>query len=200
MIRMMMLAMLMAGTLLAQPRYTIQVLSVQERTSITPNFVQKMKTLDLPYTTYEKEGKHVVCIGDFSSEKMADDALLKVKETLGEGAFVTTLDQPMPDRTALTPDAQMQQAIVMAKARTLQKIEEEPAEESNMPALEPVEAKQSPQRTEDKPVATHEQSDNAEKTEAKEEYCKPTKKALRESEIADAISFYRNSRYYSFKP
>ena len=55
-------------------------------------------------------------------------------------------------------------------------------------------AKNTKDTTEIKP-----EDDKKEDIKTEEIFCKSSKKALRESEISDALAFYRNSSYYSFK-
>jgi hypothetical protein len=194
---------LVSVMVLAQERFTLQVISVEQKRSITPAFMKKVKALNLPYEGQQREKSYVLCVGDFSTELEANDALIKVRQELTSDAFIVRFNGMQTKKAPLSPDAQMQQAMLMAKARTLQKVDKEKVDAKAMESVEPVKVKQEePLPPKEKVVITKQESKTVvgmqEDVKTEEIYCKPTKKALRESEISDAIAFYQNSKYYSF--
>jgi hypothetical protein len=108
----------------------------------------------------------------------------------------------------------MQQMMVLAQAKLLRNSKEEsPVSEPDKPAVmkeEKIETVDIPGPKEKANITNKEtKSVVATQDEAKTEetfsektsqdvFCKPTKRALREAEISEALSFYKNSSYYRF--
>jgi len=163
--------------------------------------------MSMPYSQKHIEGKHKVFMGDFQTRKEAESALPEVREKVNKDAFISVIeDEKKP--IVLDPKAKMQQAILMAQAKAITKAkvdETKPEEEISVDTNTTVEPpkvtqeKEAVQKTES--VKKKEKTVVAMKEDVKAEeiFCKPTKKALREVEIAEALEFYRNSSFYSFK-
>ena len=103
----------------------------------------------------------------------------------------------------------MQQMMVLAQAKLLQASNQE----TSVPqADKPVKAKEEKvdsvdisgpkDKTETKTIVAIKGEAKTKELFSKETtqslFCKPTKKALREAEISQALSFYKNSSYYGF--
>jgi hypothetical protein len=96
----------------------------------------------------------------------------------------------------------MQQAMLMAQAKALGKTKE--SEEQNTTAAKPIETPEVKEETaiaekterKKKPVKTVMTKQPKESEE--QQFCKSSKKILREAEISEALEFYKNSSFYSF--
>ncbi len=185
----------------ADMKCAIQVLNVKEKRSITPEFMAKVRAMQMKHTVKYIDGTYKVFLGDFQSKAEASSHLSQVRQKVSQDAFVTEVTQ----KTQLQADAKMQQMMVLAQAQLLQ------ASKQGTPAGEadkPVEMKEEKVETVDisgpkeKVVIKKKETKTviAMKDDAKTEeiFCKPTKRALREAEISQALSFYKNSSYYRF--
>lgn len=190
--------MLLLASLLSadEQKCTIQALSVKDKSLITDAFMQKVIETALPSEQKHIDGLYKVFVGEFSSYAEAVSALPMVRQKVGKDASASCNQEAY----ALDPQLKMQQAMLMAQARTLAKMKEEKEEvsEKTLTTVEPVTVsepmkKVTSEKKETKRVVAVQKDV---KTEAL--YCKPSKKALRESEIAEALAFYRHSSYYKF--
>lgn len=188
------------ATLFAQDKLTVQVLSTEEKTSITEAFMQKLKSLDIPFQTRYSEGRYRVLAGEFKDYDEAQKGLEEIKQKVTPKAFIV----PMPAKLSIPkPEQQMQQAIVMAKARTLNKMKKEKVSEEEMETVEPIKISKGEAPVPEKEMIAKSEPKTVvgmhEDVKTEEIFCKPTKKALRESEIAEALAYYRNSTFYQFQ-
>jgi len=173
------LSILMMGlSLMAVDKFSIEVLSVEDKSEISDTFMEKINELDLPFTTHHTEGNYRVLLGDFVSVEEAKKVLPRVKEQINEKAFITTGMAVV----AINPKEKMIKAMIMAQARALKVSKDETME---------VKGPQEEMRSEERETVVV-------KEEQEEVFCTSTKKALREAQIAKAIAFYKNSSYYSF--
>jgi len=180
----------------AELRYAIQVLSVKDKGSISDAFMAKVKGSSMPFTQKHAKGRYKVFLGEFKSYESAALSLDFVRKKVEKSAFITRME----DRYTLDPKQKMQQAMLLAQARTLKKINTEDTyiSEKELATVEPIKVS-GPQekvvieRKETKKVLAMQKD-----VKSEEIYCKPSKRALRESEISDALAFYRQSLYYTF--
>ena len=172
--------MIMSLSLMAEVRFSIEVLSVKDKSEISDAFMEKVNETDLPFTTHHSEGNYRVLVGDFNSVTEAKKVLVDVQKKVSEKAFITT----GMDVVEIDPQQKMIQAMILAQAKALKA----PNEEIKMQTSESIEIK-APQ----KDILV-----KKEKEAKKEIFCTSSKKALREAQIAQALAFYRNSSYYSF--
>lgn len=194
----------------ADAKYVVQVLSVKDKKAISPEFMAKLGQVEMPHKVKYIDGEYKVFIGDFQNEKEAASRLPEIQEKVSRDAFVTTEEIKRP----LQAQAKMQQMMVLAQAKLLQ------ASKQN----EPVNTPEKPANKEEKQadivdvsgpqdsgvikkkgtVRVVSMTDEGKLEEIFSEetsqslFCKPTKKALREAEISEALSFYKNSSYYTF--
>lgn len=199
--------MLLAATLLAQDKYSIQVLSVENKVSITQDFMQTVKQTGMAYTQTMSDGKYRVYLGAFSSKEDARKALKGIQREVSKDAFVCKVEGPVP--VLMEPKEKMQHAMLMAKARSLKivKKDESELEIKELNSMEPIEIEGPAQKTnitkaDSKRVMPMEKEVKREKISSKgtskKLFCKSTKSSLREHEISTALSFYKNSSYYTF--
>jgi hypothetical protein len=201
---------MLAVLLNADVAYVVQVLSVKDKNALTPEFMAKLKQVEIPHKVKYIDGEYKVFMGNFQTEKEAAFCLAEIQEKVSDDAFVTTVEM----KTRLKAEAKMQQMMVLAQAKLLQASKEEA----------PIKTLDKPLKTEDGHADTIDVQGPQDKmvirkVQAKtavpmkdegvpeemfsEEtsqslFCKPTKKALREAEISEALSFYKNSSYYTF--
>lgn len=181
----------------AQERFCIEAISVDKKTDIGKDFIRKLSEISWPYKYKEIEGKHKVFVGDFTTRQEAEQVLPKIQEKLNQDAFVTVVD--FEDEIApLSSQSKMQQAALMAKAKMIAKPEVKKEEiapvEKQEVALIDIVGPQDKQAIKMETKKVKKQKVKA----IKNLVCKPTKKALRETEIADALEFYKNSSFYTF--
>ena len=175
-------------------KYTIQVLSMEHNASISPEFMKRVHELGLPYVKKDTEGELKVYIGEYKSKEAAESALKDIQTKISKDAFVCE-----SKAEALTSQQKMQQAMLMAKARTLKKMKTDEVKETKLRSVEAVHSQEAPAKVvimkKDTKTVVGMQKDI--KTE--EMFCKSSKKSLREYEISEALAFYRSSSYYTFK-
>jgi len=190
-------------TLFAQDRYTIEVLSIENNASISTEFMSKVHELGLPYIKKDMGGELKVFVGEYKSKASAESALKEVQAKLNKEAFVCE-----SSAKPLTSQQKMQQAMLMAKARTLKKMDAQEVKviEKKLQSIEPVQEKmplkRKMQASKEKSIEPMNKDVEAKERSSKTSenvFCKSSKKALRETEIAQALSFYKNSSFYSFK-
>ena len=197
---------LLAPLLWAEARYSIQVLSVKKKSSITEEFMQRVKKISLPYTQKHIDGYHKVFIGEFQTRAAAASVLAKVRESVQANAFIT-VEREGP---VLKPRQKMQQAMLMAKARTLKKMKEDESKHitKELAAVSPIKVS-GPQeeivvvKKDIKRVVEKVEDVKTKEALSKEApqnlFCKSSKKSLREAEISEALAFYQGSSYYRFR-
>ncbi|PHR56550.1 MAG: hypothetical protein COA44_08045 [Arcobacter sp.] len=185
-----------ALSIFASNEYAIEVISVEQNTSITDEFMQKITETGLSYVEDEIEGEKRVYLGKFKTQEEAALALVDVREKVSIDAFVCEIEGAV----VTEPKLKMQQAMLMAQARTLKKMKENESkpEEKELKTIEPIKV----ELTETKIVIKRKDTKTIvamkDDTKTEEIYCKDTKQALRETEIASAIAFYEKSSYYTF--
>lgn len=183
-------------------KYSIQVLSVKDKRSITDLFMSKLKSVNMSHMQKYIDGQYKVLIGNFDTYKAASSRLPLVREKVNTEAFV----RPMHDEYLLDPKQNMQKAMLMAQARTLKKMkDEERVTKEEMLALEPIKVSVLQEKPLVKETVRKSKEEDDTKREGKSSenssqslVCKKSKKALRESEISEALSFYKKSVYYKF--
>ena len=182
----------------AQERLCIEVLSVDKKTDISKDFIRKLSKISLAYEYKEVAGRHKIFVGDFATRKDAELVLPKIQAELNKDAFVTVVN--FEDKTeVLSSQAKMQHAALMAKAQMIikpidKKEKEKPAIEKQKVVLIDIVGPQEKKVIKTKPKIVKKQKVKV----VKNLVCKSTKKALRETEISDALEFYKSSSFYTF--
>jgi len=177
-------------------RYTIQVLSVKDKDSISDAFMAKVKGSSMPFTQNRVKGRYKVFLGEFRSYESAALSLASVRKKVEKSAFITRMES----RYSLNPKQKMQQAMLLAQARTLKKMNTEAAHisEKELATVEPIKVSGPQEKIVIEKKETKKVVAMQKDVKTGEIYCKPSKRALRESEISDALAFYRKSLYYTF--
>jgi len=166
----------LATMVFAETKYSVQVLSVKNKDSITKEFMKKVDAVDMPYTNHHIGEWYKVLVGNFDTYTKAKDCLPKLRNKIASDSFITKGMAVLE----LDPKAKMQQAMLMAKSKSLS-----PEDIKKVEKTESIEIKA--------PVVT--EVVVVEKVEFTKEL---TKKDIRRSEIAEAIAFYKNSPFHSF--
>lgn len=202
---------MLAVLLNADVTYVVQVLSVKDKNALTPEFMSKLKQIEIPHKVKYIDGEYKVFMGDFKTEQEAASRLPEIQEIVNPDAFVTMVEM----QTGLKAEAKMQQMMVLAQARLLQVSKQEEAVNRPEKPLKKEDVKTDtvdapgPQdklvirKTQTTGVVRVKDEGKPEETLSSEDtsqslFCKPTKRALREAEISEALAFYKNSSYYTF--
>lgn len=194
----------------AEERYCIEVLSIEDKKAITKEFMEKVDAMSFPHSLKYVKGEYKVFMGDFRTREEAEAILPEIREKINKDALVSIAKEERKP-LELNAHAKMQHAMLMAQAKMITK---PPVEEKETPvkeesiAVKPVDISGpegdsgavSKKSETDKAIEKKaEKQEDKVKKAPKEQFCKPTKKALREEEIAEALSFYKNSSFYKFK-
>ncbi len=200
--RILLLSLLLAIFLQAEERYCIEVLSTEEKATITPELMEKVTEMRMPHSVRYMDGQYKLFLGNFETREEAKSVLEEVRKNIREEAVIT-IYQEKKRSSKLDPNVAMQQAMLMAKAKALSETKQ--SEENNSSDNVAIEI---PEVQEEKVAVEENKMQKSpakiviiKKTEEKKEdrFCKSSKKALREAEISEALKFYRNSSFYSFK-
>lgn len=190
------MVMLMSVSYAAPQTYSIQVLSVDDKASVTQAFLDKINATGMSYTQKSIDGELRIYMGEFPDKKTATSVLPEVREKVSKDAFICETEGAV----ALSAQQKMQQAMLMAQARTLKKMKmQEPGvEEKKLESIEAIKAKLPVKKVSITKKETKIVKPMKEDVKTEEIFCKDSKQALRESEIEEALAFYENSQYYKF--
>jgi len=195
------------SVVLSAEEYTIQTISAKKEASITPAFEKKVHKSALP-STKKKEGTcNVVTVGKYPSAASAHHDLKKAK-AIAKDAFIRPLERTTP------------QACESTAAEMKTKVAEKKVEQKVTAAHTPVAAV----KKEEPAAMVHEAAKTPAASSAgvahaviaptvQAEPCKaqPCEKVTntvylydrnigRKSDIHEAIEYYKNSPYHTFKP
>ncbi|MDD5160640.1 MAG: hypothetical protein PHI47_11345 [Sulfuricurvum sp.] len=204
-----------ASMALSADEYTIQTISALKESSITPAFEKKVHKSALPVTK-KKEGEcNIVTVGGYPSAKKAHTDLSKAKK-IAKDAFIRPVNRNTPKACegkegAKAAMVENNASIVSAKAAEAKKeVIVAKKEVSDHPTVVKPMTKEvvtpSPSVAIAEIAAAEKSVDNAEPCKAQP--CKNVSSAVyiydrnigRKSDISEAIEFYKNSPYYSFRP
>lgn len=198
------------GVVLSAEEYTIQTISTLKESSITPAFEKKVEKSALP-STKKKEGQcNIVTVGKYDTLKKAQKDLRKAK-VIAKDAFVRPSERTTP-KVCMTSTAAVEKkgdkalmsdtnaTMVVSKNdthpavvtvtdanKTVAPVAKEASPAVSVVAALPTEAKTLPCKSETK----------ADLTPSVFIY---DRNLARKSDIHEAIEYYENSPYYSFKP
>jgi hypothetical protein len=196
-----------ASVVLSGEEYTIQTISAQKETSITPAFEKKVHKSALQ-SEKKKEGScNVVTVGHYKSVKEAKADLKKAK-AIAKDAFVRPINRPTPKACENT--------AVDVKTKVVEKKVEQKVGVAPTP-VKKEEVVITPQTGAKAPIlsstATPQPSVASNVNEVKEEPCKGKpcgnvtntvsvhdRNVARKNDIHEAIEYYKNSPYHTFKP
>lgn len=189
-------ALTLAAALCAEERYSIQVISAQDEASITEAFMAKVKQTSMPYVQKRIDGKYKIFVGKFPSHEAAASLLPQIREKVSGDAFIAREGEML----TLKPEANLQKIMVQTEAKMLQPPKtEEQAPEAKSSKTEALEISRPREKVLSAKKEIKENAETKGKNKEEEMFCKPSRKALREAEISAAISFYKDSSFYSFK-
>ncbi|MBN2870591.1 MAG: hypothetical protein JXK04_06520 [Campylobacterales bacterium] len=202
-----------AGVALSAEEYTIQTISALKESSITPAFEKKVQKSALPVTKKKEGACNVVTVGRYDNPKKAHADLAKAK-AVAKDAFVRPLNRTVPrvcapvvaeqkaTKTPLAHSAIISASAPAAAAKTKEAVKAAVAPEAAAITAEPsakpsiaavVEQKTPAVKTEETKEAVSDQMSSA----AIFIY---DRNLARKSDIHDAIEYYKNSPYHTFKP
>lgn len=190
------------GVVLSAEEYTIQTISALKESSITPAFEKKVKKSALSSAQIKEGDCNIVTVGKYPTPKAAKTDIQKAK-AISKDAFVRPLKRVIPavcenkhamstmamnDANSSVMVPKQEDAVITSK----EKVAVVAQAVSKAPAAVPLE-----------PMV---------QTEAKREPCKaqPCENATtvylydrnlaRKSDISEAIEYYKNSPYHTFRP
>lgn len=198
------------GVSLQGSEYTIQVISALKESSITPAFEKKIEKTGIPYIKKDEGERHVVLVGSYETRERSKTDVKKVKKSVVHDAFV----RPM-ERKGVSG------ALCTEEHSSAQKPLKESIAANHASAIA---AALQEKHTVSTPsvVATHNETaaavssaapnhDSNATVEAKEGMVSPRasasanivmvydRNAIRKYDISEAIEYYKNSSYYTFK-
>ncbi|HZF70788.1 hypothetical protein [Sulfuricurvum sp.] len=207
-----------ASMALSADEYTIQTISALKESSITPAFEKKVQKTALP-SAQKKEGQcNIVTVGEYPTAKKAHADLSKAKR-VAKDAFIRPVNRNTPKvceakegdhKVAMVED---NASVVSAKSVVPKKEETAVVKKEEASAHPSVVQPMAKETVSPSPSVAIAEIAAAEKSGEKSEPCKaqPCKNVSstvyiydrnigRKSDISEAIEFYKNSPYYSFRP
>lgn len=189
------------GLLWGSGDVTIQVINAVKEKSITPDFEKKLEKSGLAIHKVVEGGRYIVTLGSYKDEKSAQAALKKARSVVCAGAFVRPVKR---DQVAVVshdaancvkPAKETNVVTAAATHETAKPIVAQPVGKDVVAAavaktehVVVVEVKPVVVEVKNTPVAAAPVVSPAEKKEAYR------------NEIAEAISYYKNSPYHRFEP
>lgn len=178
------------GLLWGSGDVTIQVINAVKEKSITPEFDKKLAKSGLAIHKVVEGGRYIVTLGTFKDEKSAITALKKARKVVDAGAFVRFVNR---GQAAVASHEAPKNCNVMAAVHETAGASHNEKKE----VMATVEPKPEHLVVEVKPVAVEVKSAPV----AVALVCPPVdKKEAYLNEIAEAISYYKNSPYHRFEP
>ncbi|MCK9371959.1 MAG: hypothetical protein M0P91_02085 [Sulfuricurvum sp.] len=185
-----------AGMTLNAQEYTIQVISAIKESSITPAFEKKVKKTGIPYIKKEEGERHVLLVGSYETRDRSGMDAKKVKKSVVHDAFV----RPM-ERKEVSGAISKEEHSSTHKA-----IKESIAADHVSPlgTASVVVNHNEPAVAISSAAPNHDTNATGEMKEAKG--CSASnivviydRNAIRKYDISEAIEYYKNSSYYTFK-
>jgi len=169
------------GLLWGSGDVTIQVINAVKEQSITPEFDKKLAKSGLAIHKVVEGGRYIVTLGTFKDEKAATTALKKARKIVDAGAFVRFVNR---GQVAVASHEAPKKSNVMETTHETTVASHNEKKE----IMVTVEPKAEHLVVEVKPVVVA-------------LVCPPVdKKEAYLNEIAEAISYYKNSPYHRFEP
>lgn len=180
------------GVLWGAGDVTIQVINAVKEKSITPDFEKKLQKSGLAIHKVVEGGRYIVTLGSYKDEKSAQAALKKTRALVNAGAFVRLVQRSQAVAAAHKMDDVKKGTAVAAAAH-----------ETAKPVL--VESSVTKPTAHETIAATVPKGEHAVVVEVKPVVVATVvsaaeKKEAYRNEIAEAISYYKNSPYHRFEP
>lgn len=180
---------------------TIQVINAVKEKSITPDFEKKLEKSGLAIHKVVEGGRYIVTLGNYKDEKQARAALKKARTVVCAGAFIRPVQRDQvavashDTAKSVKPAKETNTVAAVATHETPKPMTAQPVVKEVVVASVPktehlvvVEVKPVVVEVKNTPVAAAPAVSPSEKKEAYR------------NEIAEAISFYKNSPYHRFEP
>lgn len=199
------------GVVLSAEEYTIQTISAQKESSITPAFEKKVQKSAL-HSEKKKEGTcNIVTVGTYPTTKAAHHDLAKAK-AISKDAFIRPLVRSTP-KACEVHSAAAEPKVHANEVKTSQSAQNEKLAEINAQSMA-TKKEEMTQASTVSPAADHVASVQAVAAptvkDEKSEPCKVQpcenitfvydRNLARKSDIQEAIEYYKRSPYYTFKP
>lgn len=181
-----------AGVALNAEEYTIQTISAKKEKSITPAFEKKVRQSALSSSTKKEGSCNIVTVGRYDSAKKARADLAKAR-AIAQDAFVRPVTRTVPKACATLAAKTKQEKVLPSDA--------------NATVTASLKTDVVAEKSKDRVFAesSKEVNDAVKKSESAGEVSHTTvyiydRNLARKSDIHDAIEYYKNSPYHTFKP
>lgn len=195
------------GVVLSAEEYTIQTISAQKESSITPAFEKKVQKSAL-HSEKKKEGScNIVTVGNYPTTKAAHHDLAKAK-AISKDAFIRPLARTTP-KTCEVHSAVAEAKVHTDEVKTPLKVQNEKLAEINAQSLSVKKEESAVSHETVAPVADHVVLSPTAQNE-KSEPCKTQpctnvtyvydRNLAHKGDLEEAIEYYKRSPYYTFRP
>lgn len=202
-----------AGVVLSAEEYTIQTISAQKASSITPAFEKKVQKSALPMSKTKEGDCNIVTVGKYPTAKAAKVDIKKAK-AISKDAFVRTVERTTP-KVCESKSTATQTAVSDSNATMMKKEEVVVAKEVIVPVQKEnvVVSKETP-AVMTTPLVVKNITPTVPPLEAPKavpcevQPCEQIstnvyvydKNLARKSDIHEAIEYYKHSPYHTFRP
>lgn len=188
-----------ASVALSAEEFTIQTISALKESSITPAFEKKIKKTGIPYIKKTEGDRHVVLLGSYKKTKDAKPDTKKVRMTVTHDAFVRPMERGGAIATTAATTEKGPVVTVQVQPEAVKTVADS-AHAAPVAVAVPSSAVAA--------VAVEKKEDAAVNCPApapkvalpgSETVVIYDRNAMRKNDISEAIEYYKNSPYYSFR-
>lgn len=184
-----------ASMALSAEEYTIQTISALKESSITPAFEKKIQKSTLPSAKIKEGDCNIVTVGQYGSTKEAHSGLKKAK-VIAKDAFIRPVSRTIPKVCGTQSADHKSEKIVKADANI--SISSVAVQEIKAEAEKPKETAASALAV-PAPVPAQEAHSSVD-TVHHAAVLIYDRNLIRKSDIHEAIEYYKNSPYHTFRP
>lgn len=200
------------GMSLNGAEYTIQVISACKESSITPAFEKKIEKTGIPYIKKDEGERHVVLVGSYETRERSKTDAKKVKKSVVHDAFVRPMERKGVSGVICTEEHSSAQkplkesmaanhASALAAASQEKHAVATPSSVANQNETVAAVSSAAPNHDANATVQAKEgtlcpPSSSSARTDIVMVY---DRNAIRKYDISEAIEYYKNSSYYTFK-
>lgn len=183
-----------ASMALSAEEYTIQTISALKESSITPAFEKKIEKSALPSAKIKEGNCNIVTVGQYGSTKEARSGLKKAK-TIAKDAFIRPVSRTIPNVCVTQSAEHKSEKIVNADATV--SVSAVAAQVINSESEKPKETAVSTLAI-PAPLPAQEVKSSVDSVHTT--VLVYDRNCIRKSDIHEAIEYYKNSPYHTFRP
>lgn len=193
-----------ASMALSAEEYTIQTISALKESSITPAFEKKIKKTGLHYIKKTEGDRHVVLLGSYQKRAEAKADIKKVKKAVVHDAFIRPMDRTMQGTSTVAIKENTNHAEPIKGSNPEKGKQETHAIEivaaASHDALSAAASAPVAEKKEVITVAEATVTPQLPKCNSNNAVMVYDRNAIRKSDLAEAMEYYRNSPYHTFQP